>query len=173
MLESREEQYYYDKTDYQLVSQVESDESDESGESGESDELGEDVVRVKIHHNCLLPDHVYSFSVHCVYNELKITSPVVVTGVHTEGEDAPENDLLYHSCCYAHVEEKEENVNLVTRDLAILSVHRQSRSLSLFSPVQALNLTIPLRSICSVTLLTQEVCDGVLVVVGAWRGTQC
>ena len=46
MLESREEQYYYDKTDYQLVSQV------------ESDELGEDVVRVRIHHNCLLPDHV-------------------------------------------------------------------------------------------------------------------
>lgn len=169
MLESREEQYYYDKTDYQLVSQVESDESDESGES---DELGEDVVRVKIHHNCLLPDHVYSFSVHCVYNELKITSPVVVTGVHTESEDVQENDLLYHSCCYAHVEEKEENVNLVARDLAILSVHRQSRSLSLFSPVQSLNLTIPLRSICSVTLLTQDACDGVLVVVGAWRGTQ-
>ena len=63
-------------------------------------------------------------------------------------------------------------MNLVTRDLAILSVHRQSRSLSLFSPVQALNLTIPLRSICSVTLLTQDACDGVLVVVGAWRGTQ-
>ena len=163
MLESREEQYYYDKMDYQLMPQA---------ESGESAELGEDVVHVRIHHNCLLPDRAYSFTVHCVYNELKITSPIVVTGVHTEGEDAPENDLLYHSCCYAHVEEKEENVNVGARDLAILSVHRQSRSLSLFSPAQSLNLTIPLRSICSVTLLTQGAEDGVLVVVGAWRATQ-
>ena len=135
--------------------------------------LAEDALCVKLHHNCLLPDRVYSFTVHCVYNELKITSPVVVASVHTESEDvAPENGLLYHCCCYAHVEEKAESVNLIARDLAILSVHRQSRSLSLFSPVKSLNVTVPLRSICSVTLLTQNASEGVLVVVDARRVTQ-
>lgn len=156
VLDAQEEEFFYGPADFQVAPRPE-----------------EEAVEVTLRHNCLLPDSEYSFVVYCVYNELRITPPVVVNAVRTPSEAIPqaagdEGDklsVIYHCCCYAGLAQTEAEIDLSTHELVVLSVDREARAIALLSPTYAFNRVIPLRSVCDVRLVAQDERRGALVTV--------
>ena len=153
VLDAQEEEFFYGPADFQVSPRPE-----------------EEAVEVTLRHNCLLPDSEYSFVVYCVYNELRITPPVVVNAVRTPSEAIPrvagdKLSVIYHCCCYAGLAQTEAEIDLSAHELVVLSVDREARAIALLSPTYALNRVIPLRSVCDVRLVVQDERRGALVTV--------
>ena len=155
MLDAPQEQFFYGPPDFHVAPRPE-----------------EEAVEVSFRHNCLLPDSEYSFVVSCVYSELRVTPPVVVNSVRTPSETIPlaadsqsKLSVMYHTCCYASLVHAEADLDLKKQELVVLSVDRESRSITLLSPAYILNCVIPLRAVCDLCLISQGDIHGVLVTV--------